>query len=72
MLFDMLVIVKIMQVKILFEIAVKRFNFINIIQFFKDTHREKAPSNKTLTLTESRNMGIWVVGTSNQMLNRGS
>ena len=28
----------------------------------KDTHREKASSNKTPALT---NMGIWVVGTSN-------
>ena len=28
---------------------------------FKDTHREKAPSNKTPALTKS--MSIWVVGT---------
>ena len=39
---------------------------------FKDIHREKAPSNKTPTLTKSRNMGIWVVGTSNQPFIRGS
>ena len=38
----------------------------------KDTHREKAPSNKTLALTKSRNMDIWVVGTSNQLFIRGS
>ena len=31
----------------------------------KDTHREKAPSNKTPALSESMNMDIWVVGTSN-------
>ena len=31
----------------------------------KDTHREKAPSNKTPPLTKSMNMDIWVVGTSN-------
>ena len=31
----------------------------------KDTHREKAPSNKTPSLTKSMNMDIWVVGTSN-------
>ena len=38
----------------------------------KDTHREKAPSNKTLALTKSTNMDIWVVGTSNQLFIRGS
>ena len=31
----------------------------------KDNHREKAPSNKIPTLTKSRDMDIWVVGTSN-------
>ena len=29
----------------------------------KDTHREKAPANKTPALRESTNMGIWAVGT---------
>ena len=38
----------------------------------KDTHREKAPSDKTPALTESINMDIWVVGTSNQSFIRGS
>ena len=38
----------------------------------KDTHREKAPSNKTPALTRSWNMYIWVVGTSNQLFLRGS
>ena len=33
----------------------------------KDTHREKSPSNKILTLTKSINMDIWVVGTSRQL-----
>ena len=33
----------------------------------KDTHREKAPSNKTPALTKSTNMGIWVVDTTNQL-----
>ena len=37
----------------------------------KDTHREKAPSNKTPALTKSRNMGIWVVRTLNQLFIRG-
>ena len=32
---------------------------------FKDTCREKAPPNKTPALSESINMVIWVVGTSN-------
>ena len=46
----------------------------NIFQFFeiKETHREKAPSNKTPGLTKSTIMGIWVVGTSNQPFIRGS
>ena len=36
-------------------------------QNVKDTHRKKAPSNKTPALTKSRNLGIWVVGASNQV-----
>ena len=39
---------------------------------FKETHREKTPSNKTLALTKSTNMGIWVVVVSNQVFIRGS
>ena len=38
----------------------------------KDTHREKAPSNKLQRLQKKRNMGIWVVDTSNQLFIRGS
>ena len=45
---------------------------IRIIGEFKDTHREKVPSNKTPALTKSMNIGIWVVGTSNQGFIRGS
>ena len=33
----------------------------------KDTQREKATSNKTLAFSESLNMDIWAVGTSNQV-----
>ena len=33
----------------------------------KDTHREKAPSNKTPALTKSINMSISAVGTTNQL-----
>ena len=39
---------------------------------FKDTHREKVPSNKTPALTKCTNMGIWVVGIFNQLFRRGS
>ena len=39
---------------------------------FKDTHREKASSNKTPALSESMNMDIWVVGASNQLFIAGS
>ena len=39
---------------------------------FKDTHREKALSNKTPALKKSMNMGIWVAGTSNQLFIRNS
>ena len=39
---------------------------------FKDTQREKAPSNKTQSLTKNTNMDIWFVGTSNQLFIRCS
>ena len=38
----------------------------------KDTHRVKAPSKQTPALTKSRNIGIWVIGTSNQLFIEGS
>ena len=34
---------------------------------FRDTHTEKAPSNRTLVPTKGMNMEIWVVGTSNSL-----
>ena len=40
--------------------------------FIKDTHREKARSNKTPALRKSTNMGVWAVGTLNQLFIRGS
>ena len=40
--------------------------------FFKDAHREKAPSSKTPGLTKSMNMDIGLVHTSNQLFIRGS
>ena len=45
---------------------------INFVINLKDTHKEKAPSYKTPVLTKSTNMGILVVGTSNQLFIRGS
>ena len=42
------------------------------IKRIKDTHREKAMSNKTPVLKKSTNMGMWDVGTSNQLFVRGS
>ena len=42
------------------------------IKRIKDTHREKATSNKTPVLQKSTNMGMWDVGTSNQLFVRGS
>ena len=38
----------------------------------KDIYREKVPSNKTPTLTESMNINIWVVGTLNQLFTGSS
>ena len=42
---------------------------MNII---KDTHREKAPWNKTPAFTKSLNVDVCVVGSSNQHFIRGS
>ena len=42
------------------------------LKFIKDTHREKAPSNKTLALTKITNIDIWVVGILNQLFITGS
>ena len=47
-------------------------DYCEILFPFKDTHWEKAPSNKTPALTKSMNMDSWVVGTSNQLFRRGS
>ena len=41
-----------------------------ILDHLKDTHREKAPSNKTPVLRKSINMGVWAVGTLNQLFKR--
>ena len=44
----------------------------NSVKCIKDNHREKAPSNETPALTKGANLGIWVVGTSNQLFIKGS
>ena len=47
-----------------------RFTNINVnerVNLFKDTHREKALSNKTPALSKSSNICIYVVGTSKQL-----
>ena len=38
----------------------------------KDTHREKAPSNKTPVLRKSTNAGVWAAGALNELFIRGS
>ena len=53
----------------------KIFNFFSNLAkslLIKDTHREKAPSNKTPALRKSTNMGVWAVGTLSQLFIRGS
>ena len=48
------------------------FDELKEAKYFKDTHREKARSNKTSALRKSTNMGVWAVGTLNQLFIRGS
>ena len=48
------------------------FQWNKHFKWFKDTHREKAMSNKTPALAKGMNMDIWVVGTSNQFFIRDS
>ena len=53
-----------------------QFNYHHVhkipVPWLKDTLREKAQSNKIPALKTSTTIGIWVVGTSNQLLARGS
>ena len=39
---------------------------------FKDIPMEKAPPKKTPALRKGTNMGVWAVGTLNQLFLRGS
>ena len=45
---------------------------IAFLDALKDTHREKAPSNKTPVLRKGTNMGVWAVATLNQLFITGS
>ena len=55
------------------RIFVNRYKYVPIgLQRVKNTHREKAPSNKIPTYSKIMNMDIWVVGTSNQLFIPGS
>ena len=49
-----------------------KFFYMSRTKVIKDTHREKAPSNKTQAYTKGMNMDIWVVGTSKQLFIRVS
>ena len=40
--------------------------------YFKETHREKTPLNKTEALTKETNMYIWAIGILNQLFLRDS
>ena len=46
--------------------------FIKTPVNIKDSHREKAPSNKTLAFRKSTNIGVWAVSKLNQLFIRGS
>ena len=46
--------------------------FLYPLFHFKDTQREKAPSNKTPTPRKSTNIGVSAVGTSIQLFIGGS
>ena len=43
------------------------FAGLRSVRLLKDTHREKALSNKTPQFRKCTNMSIWVVGTPNQL-----
>ena len=54
------------------KILIKNSTIHILNMLFKDTHGEKAPSNKTQAFTKSMSMDIWVVGTLNLVFVRGS
>ena len=54
------------------KILIKNSTIHILNMLFKDTHGEKAPSNKTQASTKSMSMDIWVVGTLNLVFVRGS
>ena len=42
------------------------------LNFFKDTHKEKALPNQTPAVTKSMDTDIWFIGTSSQLFLTGS
>ena len=54
-----------------FSLIIIRQAKLFCIYCIKNTHREKAPSNKTPALGKSTNMSVWAVGTLNQLFIRG-
>ena len=54
------------------EEYVKNSNFNNFTYWFKDTHSENTPSNKTEVFKKSMNMYTWEIGISNQLFIRDS
>ena len=44
----------------------------DMVIYFKDTLRENAPPKKIPALRKSTNIGVWAVGTLNQLFIRGS
>ena len=57
---------------ILFGQSMKKSSYKILDTSIKDTHREKAPSNKTPALKKSTNMDVRAVVTLNQLFIRGS
>ena len=45
---------------------------LHVVSLPKNTHREKAPSNKTPVLTRITNMDIWGVDASNELFIKDS
>ena len=50
----------------------KNSNFNKFTYWFKDTHSENTPSNKTEVFKKSMNMYTWEIGISNQLFIRDS
>ena len=58
--------------KDMFSFGWLKFPTSKLSKIIKDTHREKVPSIKTRAFTKRTSMGIWIDGTTNQLIRRGS